>query len=1131
MNAFTDLFIRRPVLATVVSLLILLIGGVAGLKLQIRQFPQTSNTTITITTTYPGANADVIKGFVTTPIEQAVASTDGIDTLVSTSQQNVSTITLNLRLDANPDRAMSDALSKVNQARRVLPKDVNDPVIVKQTGQGTALMYLSFNSNVMSSSQITDYLIRVVQAQLQTVDGVANAQILGGQTFAMRIWLDPTRMAARGVTPNDVSRALAANNFISAAGEVKSDYTQISVDAQTSLDSAQAFGKLVIAAHGDGLVRLGDVATIDLGPQSSDASVTFDGQKAVVIGIYGTTEANPLTVIDGVRAVLPGVQARLPAGLSTAIAYDSTEFIRSSIREVAKTLFAAALIVIAIIFLFIGNIRSTIIPIVTIPLSLIGVMMALLALGYSINLLTLLALVLAIGLVVDDAIVVVENIHRHIEDGMTPFDASIRGAHEIALPVVAMTITLAAVYAPIGFVSGVTGALFREFAFTLAGSVIISGFLALTLSPMMCSKLLRHETGSAGRFGAFVDRTFDGLRRAYQRRLSSSLNFRALTLLVLVGVLAMTGVMYLSTPRELAPEEDQGFLIGVTKTPQLANRDYMEHATQRLHDEVKSVPEVEHAFMVNGYPNVRAGFAGMILKPWDQRTRSQKQVLAALGPKFLAVPEAQVQAFAPPSLPGSTGGAPMQFVIRTTDDYSTLADVAAKMQDAARASGLFLFTDVDLKFDTPEYVVGRRRQGQPHRRQHGRRRRRAVDHARRQLRQPVQPARAQLSGHSAGAARLPPVARMADALPVAHQQRRVRAAVGGGDRHREGAAQRADQLPAAQFGDAVGRAVPRPHARRGARLPQVEVGGGLPRRLFLRFPGRLASARAGGQRAHLCLRLRVDRHLSRAVGAIRELPRSVHHSGGAAHRAVRRAAAAQHRRRDGLRHHQHLFADRPGDADRPDRQARHPDGRFRQQSAGDAGPVAPRRDRRGGVDPPPSDPDDDRGDGRRHGAADHRHRRRRAVALRHRPDDLLRHGDRHDVHAVRHADGLHLPRPRPCGVVGARARRRPCRGGPRRAARRVAAGGDRPDRARGRRAARRLRRNPRFDPPRRPGGGAQSRFTIGLTILFGMAIGTLFVTPMAYTFLARDHATWMAKQRAAGRLVAAHDAPPEGSHA
>ena len=705
MNAFTDLFIRRPVLATVVSLLILMIGGVAGLKLQIRQFPLTSNTTITISTTYPGADADVIKGFITTPIEQAVASTDGIDTLVSTSQQNVSTITLNLRLDANPDRAMADTLSKVNQVRGTLPKDANDPVVVKQTGQGFALMYLSFNSATMSSSQITDYLIRVVQPQLQTVDGVANAQILGGQTFAMRIWLDPTRMAARGVSANDVRAALAANNFTTAAGEVKSDYTQISVDAVTSLDSASAFGKLVVAAHGDGLVRLGDIARIELGPQNSDSSSTFDGIRAVFIGVYGTPEANPLTVIDGIRGAIPGVEARLPAGLNATIAYDSTEFIRSSIREVEKTLIAAALIVIAVIFLFIGNIRSTIIPIVTIPLSLVGVMIALLALGYSINLLTLLALVLAIGLVVDDAIVVVENIHRHIEDGMTPFDASIRGAHEIALPVVAMTITLAAVYAPIGFVSGVTGALFREFAFTLAGAVIVSGFLALTLSPMMCSKLLRHETGTAGRFGAFVDRTFEGLRRAYQRRLSSSLNFRALTLLILVGVLAMTGVMYLSTPRELAPEEDQGFLIGVIKAPQLANRDYMEHATQRLYSEAKSAPELAHAFMVNGYPNVRSGFVGMILQPWDQRTRSEKQVLAALGPKFLAVPEAQVQAFAPPSLPGSTGGAPMQFVIRTTGDYQTLADVASKMQQAARESGLFLFTDVDLKFDTPEYVV------------------------------------------------------------------------------------------------------------------------------------------------------------------------------------------------------------------------------------------------------------------------------------------------------------------------------------------------------------------------------------------------------------------------------------------
>ncbi len=702
MNAFTDLFIRRPVLASVVSLLILLVGAMAGFKLQIRQFPETSNTTITITTTYPGAAADVIKGFITTPIEQAVASAEGIDTLVSTSQQNVSTITLNLRLDANPDRAMADTLSKVNQVRGLLPREANDPVIVKQTGQGYALMYLSFNSNVMTASQITDYLTRVVQPRLQTVDGVANAQILGGQVFAMRIWLDPTKMASLGVTANDVRAALAANNFTSAPGEVKSDYTQISVDARTSLDSAKAFGKLVIAAHGDALVRLGDVAKIELGPQTSDTSSVFDGLKAVFIGIYGTPEANPLTVIDGVRAIMPSIESQLPVGLKATIAYDSTAFIRASIYEVAKTLAEAAMIVIVVIFLFLGNLRSTFIPIVTIPLSLVGVMIALLALGYSINLLTLLALVLGIGLVVDDAIVVVENIHRHIEDGMTPFDAAIRGAHEIALPVVAMTITLAAVYAPIGFVAGVTGALFREFAFTLAGAVIVSGFIALTLSPMMCSKLLRHDMGEHW-FGRLVDRTFEGLRNAYRRRLHSTLNFRALTLLILVGVLALTGVMYASTPRELAPEEDQGILLSLVKTPQVGNLDYTEKATQKLFSEARAVPEVAHNFVINGFPSVRAAFAGLLLKPWDERKRNQKEVLAELGPKFLAVPTAQVQAFSPPALPGSTGGPPMQFVIRTTGDYATLADVALKMQQAAKESGLFLFTDVDLKFDTPQY--------------------------------------------------------------------------------------------------------------------------------------------------------------------------------------------------------------------------------------------------------------------------------------------------------------------------------------------------------------------------------------------------------------------------------------------
>src|SRR6185295_10732823 len=516
--SFTDIFIRRPVLATVVSLLILLVGLASGFNLPVRQFPRITNTTITVTTVYPGANADLIKGFITVPLQQAVASAEGIDTLTSSSQQNASTVTLNLRLDANPDRAVADVLSKIQQVKSVLPAESQDPIVIKQTGEPYALMYLSFNSKVITASQITDYLTRVVQPRLQTIDGVANAQILGGQTFAMRIWLNPDKMAALAITPLDVRTALTANNFVSAAGQVKGDFVQTSINAQTLLDNPTAFGKLVVATRGDALVRLDDISAIELGPESADSSSVFDGQKAVFIGVFATPTSNPLVVIDKVRKAFPDIQRQLPAGMEAAIAYDATKFIEASIKEVRTTLVEAGLIVIVVIFLFLGNLRSTIIPIVTIPLSLVGVMFVLLALGYSINLLTLLALVLAIGLVVDDAIVVVENIHRHIEEGMQPYDAAITGAREIAVPVISMTITLAAVYAPIGFVSGLTGALFREFAFTLAGAVIVSGIIALTLSPMMASKLLKADHSSS-RFNRFLDRLFGSLRQRYERRL------------------------------------------------------------------------------------------------------------------------------------------------------------------------------------------------------------------------------------------------------------------------------------------------------------------------------------------------------------------------------------------------------------------------------------------------------------------------------------------------------------------------------------------------------------------------------------------------------------------------------------
>ncbi len=700
--SFTDIFIRRPVLASVVSLLILLVGLQCAFKLQVRQFPELSSTTITITTQYPGANADVIKGYITTPIAQAVASAEGIDTLVSNSQQNASTITLNLLLNANADRAVADVLSKVNQVKYLLPREALDPIVVKQTGDSTALMYMSFNSKVMTPSQITDYLTRVVQPKLQTIDGVANAQILGGQTFAMRVWLDPNKMAARGVTPNDVRLALVANNFTSAAGQVKGDFVQTSINAQTSLDTARAFGELVVSARGDALTRLGAIADIELGPESVDSSSVFDGLKAVFIGIYPTPTANPLDVINRVREAFPELKSQLPVGLDASIAYDATEFIRASIHEVEKTLGEAAIVVILVIFLFLGSFRATIIPIVTIPLSLVGVMIILLALGYSINLLTLLALVLAIGLVVDDAIVVVENNNRHIEEGMTPHDAALQGAREITGPVVSMTITLACVYAPIGFVTGLTGALFREFAFTLAGAVVVSGVIALTLSPMMCALLLKRADPKAGGFPALLDRIFDGLRRAYQSRLHKTLNFRALTVLILFGVLVLTAVMFMSTPQELAPEEDQGAIFTLIKSPQYANLDYLEKATAQVQAAADKIPEKDHVFLINGSAGVHQGFGGLILKNWADRKRNQKEIITDLQPKLSAVTGAQIIAFSPPALPGSTGGPPIQFVVRSIGDYKEIAEVMAKIEAAARQSGLFIFTDSDLKFDLPQ---------------------------------------------------------------------------------------------------------------------------------------------------------------------------------------------------------------------------------------------------------------------------------------------------------------------------------------------------------------------------------------------------------------------------------------------
>jgi multidrug efflux pump len=698
--SFTDIFIRRPVLALVVSLLILLIGLRAMMGLPIRQFPKLSNTTITITTIYPGASPNLMQGFIATPLAQAVATAEGIDYLTSNSVQGTSTITAYIRLDFDPDQALTEVMAKVQQVKYLIPTGAQDPIITKATGQTTAVMYIGFSSNELSSAAISDYLTRVVQPLLVTVPGVASADILGGQVFAMRLWLDPVRMAARGITASDVSAAIQANNYQSAPGQAKGYFTVTNVSANTGLTDVAQFKQMVVKSKSGALVRLEDIATVDLAAQSWTSSVAMNGQRAVFIGIQATPTGNPLTLVRDVRALLPEVERNLPPSVVMQVAYDSTKFIQASIDEVQFSLALAVAIVVIVIFLFLGSLRSVVIPIVTIPLSLIGAGTLMAAMGFSLNLLTLLAMVLAIGLVVDDAIVVVENVYRHIEQGRTPAQAALIGAREIASPVISMTLTLAAVYAPIGFLGGVTGALFREFAFTLAGAVIISGIVAVTLSPMMCSLLLSREM-LHGRFVRLIDRGFSRLAAGYGRRLERSLDYRPVTALFGAAVLASIAFMYMHTKAELAPEEDQGVLFALTKAPQYANLDYAQAYEGELDRGFTSFPETFLRFIVNGRFGPNQGIAGVILKPWNERTSSAQQLKPLLQRKVDAVEGLRAFVFSLPPLPATIGGLPIQMVIYSPQGYPAIYEAMEKIKAAARKSGMFIVVDSDLDFNQP----------------------------------------------------------------------------------------------------------------------------------------------------------------------------------------------------------------------------------------------------------------------------------------------------------------------------------------------------------------------------------------------------------------------------------------------
>ena len=699
---FTDLFIRRPVMASVLSLILLLLGLNGLWKLQLREYPQLENAVINIQTSYPGASSKLVQGFITSPIQQAVASAEGIDYLTSNSTKGSSTIQAHLKLGFDSNKAMTEILAKVAEARRQLPEGAQEPVITKSTGDTTALMYLSFYSNQMSEAQITDYLKRVVQPQLETLDGVSQAQILGEKTFAMRIWLNPKKLAAYNLSPQDVAQALKSNSYQTAAGQTKGKYVAIDVEANTDLHSVSEFRNLVVKRTPSRLVRLKDVATVELGAENYDSAVYFNGKRAVFIAINALPDANPLDVIDGVYKKLPEIQSQMPSALNEKVAYDATKFIRDSIDEVIKTVGEATVIVIFVIFLFLGSVRSVLVPVVTIPLSLVGVCFFMLMMGYSINLLTLLAMVLAIGLVVDDAIVVVENIHRHIEEGHTPFRSALLGAREIASPVIAMSLTLAAVYAPIGFIGGLTGGLFKEFAFALAGSVLISGFIALTLSPMMCSKLL---TAKSGRLADWLDRQFDRLRAYYQRRLHSVLDYRPVTLVMVLALLGTCAYLYTVSPKTLARPEDQGIVFSMSHAPQTATLNYLKAFTPPMIKALKSFKEGEDFFIVEGMNNdLTSTISGLLLKPWSERNKTQMQLVPEVKKKLDTIPGFQSVSFNLPTLPGASG-LPIQFVLVSSEDYKVLYQLGQDLIHKAMGSGKFIFLRSSLDFNRPAVTV------------------------------------------------------------------------------------------------------------------------------------------------------------------------------------------------------------------------------------------------------------------------------------------------------------------------------------------------------------------------------------------------------------------------------------------
>ncbi|ELX4143461.1 multidrug efflux RND transporter permease subunit, partial [Vibrio vulnificus] len=696
---FTDVFIKRPVLAVSISFLIALLGLQAVFKMQVREYPEMTNTVVTVTTSYYGASADLIQGFITQPLEQAVAQADNIDYMTSQSVLGKSTITVNMKLNTDPNAALADILAKTNSVRSQLPKEAEDPTVTMSTGSTTAVLYIGFTSDELSSSQITDYLERVINPQLFTINGVSKVDLYGGLKYALRVWLDPAKMGALRLTATDVMGVLNANNYQSATGQVTGEFVLYNGSADTQVSNVQELENLVVKSGDGEVIRLGDIAKVTLEKSHDVYRASANGQEAVVAAINAAPSANPINIAADVLQLLPQLERNLPSNIKMNVMYDSTIAINESIHEVVKTIVEAAVIVLVVITLFLGSFRAVIIPIVTIPLSLIGVAMVMQAMGFSWNLMTLLAMVLAIGLVVDDAIVVLENVDRHIKEGESPFRAAIIGTREIAVPVIAMTLTLGAVYAPIALMGGITGSLFKEFALTLAGSVFVSGIIALTLSPMMCSKMLKaHEKPS--KFEEKVHHVLDGMTNRYEKMLKAVMDHRPVVIGFALIVFGTLPVLFKFIPSELAPSEDKGVVMLMGTGPSNANLDYLQNTMNDVNKILSDQPEVEFAQVFTGVPNSNQAFGLATLKPWSQREASQAEITKRVGGLVSNVPGMAVTAFQMPELPGAGSGLPIQFVITTPNSFESLYTIASDILTEVTSSPLFVYSDLDLKYDS-----------------------------------------------------------------------------------------------------------------------------------------------------------------------------------------------------------------------------------------------------------------------------------------------------------------------------------------------------------------------------------------------------------------------------------------------